>query len=191
MFQTALTNPSVVAGHTLVYNLPATYDAEGHSLVLTMSPTLSWLTLTSLTSLTISPTVTESGLSQSVTLMLSDNYNSNTYTMIITVVPNTPPTFVSALVSQTVYPGLVKTYVLPSTIDVDGDVVTVALLAGGPSYVTFNAASYTLTISPLITQLATTFNVTMRVSDGSGQNDYVLSIKVVNTPPTFPTTLTD
>ncbi len=111
--------------------------------------------------------------------------------MTITVVPNTPPTFVSDPVAQTVFPGQVKTYILPSTIDVDGDVVTVALLSGAPTYVTFTAASNTLTISPPVRLLATSFTVSMRVSDGFGVNDYTIQISIVNTPPTFPSTLTD
>jgi hypothetical protein len=71
--------------------------------------------------------------------------------MTITVIPNTPPTFISTLIAQTVYPGQVKVYNLPGTTDIDSDIITVALLTGGPSFVTYISSSNQLNISPLIT----------------------------------------
>jgi len=62
VFQSALTDQSVTVGHSLVYNWPTQFDAEGHSLHIGLSPTGTWFSI-SLISLTLNPTVTESGLS--------------------------------------------------------------------------------------------------------------------------------
>ncbi len=140
----------MTAGHTLVYNFPASYDAEGHSIYFSMSPAAIWISLTS-TSLTISPTITESGLYYPFTITLSDIFTPTAYTMAVTVIPNTPPTFISTPIAQTVYPGQLKSYSLPGTSDIDGDLITVELLVGGPSFVTFTSSTNQLNISPLIT----------------------------------------
>jgi len=142
----------VTAGHTLVYNLPGSYDAEGHFIYFSMSPAdiSTWISLTS-TSLTISPTITQSGLSYPLTITLSDTITPTAYTMAVTVIPNTPPTFISTPIAQTVYPGQVKSYSLPGTSDIDGDIITVELLVGGPSFVTYTSSTNQLNINPVIT----------------------------------------
>jgi hypothetical protein len=105
-----------------------------------MSPAAIWISLTS-TSLTISPTITQSGLYYPLIITLSDTITSTAYTMAVTVIPNTPPTFISIPIAQTVYPGQVKYYILPGTSDIDGDIITVELLAGGPSFVTYSSST--------------------------------------------------
>jgi len=45
----------------------------------------------------------------------------------------------------------VKAYSLPGTFDVDADVITLILLAGGPTFVAYTSSTNQLTISPLIT----------------------------------------
>ena len=71
--------------------------------------------------------------------------------MTITIIPNTPPTFTTAPLPQIVIPGFVKTYNLPTAVDVDTDAITVSLLSGAPSYITYSSGTNLITMSPLIT----------------------------------------
>jgi hypothetical protein len=64
VFQTAPSaSLSVVVGKKLAYSFPTIIDAEGHTPAISILPNgLTWVTV-SLTTLTITPTITESGLS--------------------------------------------------------------------------------------------------------------------------------
>ena len=106
VFQSALIDQSVTVGGTLNYNWPTTFDAEGHSLVISVSSNPSTPDfMSSLSTLSFTPTVLSSGVAIHLIVNLGDFFSQTTYTMTVTVIPNTPPTFVSVPIAQTVYPG--------------------------------------------------------------------------------------
>jgi hypothetical protein len=82
-------------------------------MTISISPTSAWYTLYQ-TYLEIAPTLPYSGTTAILTVILTDSFEQTTYSMTVSAVPNTPPTFLSTLVDQTVVPGLTKTYSLPS-----------------------------------------------------------------------------
>jgi hypothetical protein len=128
-------------------------------MTISISPTAPWYTVYP-SYLEIAPTLAYSGTTATVTVTLTDGFDPTTYTMTVTAVPNTPPTFISALVDQTVAPGLTKTYRLPSYHDVDSDPVTISLSnLGGNTFVTYSTG--VITMSPFIKQVVMSFTLTV------------------------------
>jgi hypothetical protein len=106
----------VYQGISISYTWPAITDAEKQSVQISISPNTSWYS-ESLTTLTISPTKTETLPSYPVTVTLSDTFSSTSYPMIITVKANQPPSFVAALTNQFGNEGIKWTYQLPEIDD--------------------------------------------------------------------------
>ena len=120
-------------------------------------------------------------------MTLSDGINTPVpFSFNIIITPNTPPMFSGSLANQNVVQGHTLSYTLPATSDVDSD--TVSVTSSYPSFVTF--AGNTYTISPLITDVATSYSVSVTISDGINPG-VVSSFNVIvaaNSPPTFTTT---
>ncbi len=87
---------SIYSSTTTTYGFPANTDLEGHTVSISLSPSLSWYSATTST-LTMSPTSTEAG-TYTVTVTLSDTFASTDYSMSITVSANLAPSFSPILV---------------------------------------------------------------------------------------------
>ncbi len=92
IFGTNPTSQVIYAGTTTNYGLPPVSDAEGQSVSISLSPPLAWYSATTGT-LSMSPTSAESGTTFSVDLILSDSFDSSSYTISITVKSNLQPSF--------------------------------------------------------------------------------------------------
>jgi hypothetical protein len=124
---------------------------------------------------------------------ITDGVNSPVTSFNIIVSTNSPPTFATALATQTVTIGFSKTYPLPATSDPEGAVVSVtSVVETGltvlPSFITL--AGTTLTIAPVAATPTGTTTIDVTLSDGI--NSPVFSFNVIvqaNSPPSFATSL--
>jgi hypothetical protein len=81
-------------------------------------------------------------------------------------------------------------YQLPTPTDVESDPFTITLQSG-PVYVSLDAVTFQLSISPSITTLSETASVTIVLADQFGSNVFTMIVTVVNTPPVFNTSIVD
>lgn len=137
----------MVAGKTIFYTLPAFFDANPSDTPFISSYTShSWLTLSGST-FTISPLVTDSYTTYTITVSISDGFQQNSGSFdVIVLPPNIPPKFSAALIPQSITAGVMTTYALPATYDADGDTVSVFVtyLGGAlPTWVTLSGSGTT------------------------------------------------
>ena len=94
--------------------------------------------------------------SYSLTLQISDGVNTPSFILNYQVTAastsNSPPTFVSTPVAQTTPAGTPVTYTLPGTTDAESDSVTISMVSGGPSFVTFSSPNI-LNINPSLSNI--------------------------------------
>jgi hypothetical protein len=81
-------------------------------------------------------------------------------------------------------------YQLPTPTDAESDPFTITLQSG-PVYVTLDAVTFQLSISPSITTLPETASVSIVLADQFGSNVFTMIVAVVNTPPVFNTSMVD
>ena len=119
-----------------------------------MLTSTSLATFTSPNILNFHPPIGNAG-SYSLTLQISDGVNTPSFILnyqVTASTSNSPPTFVSTPVAQTTPAGTPVTYTLPGTTDVENNPVTISMVSGGPSFVTFTSPNI-LNISPSLSDI--------------------------------------
>ena len=81
-------------------------------------------------------------------MTLSDPFDYKDFNLKLTVEPNNPPFFLNVPEKQYPYPGLKFTYSLPIAHDIDDDPITISMIPGGPSFITYSTGI--LTVESLI-----------------------------------------
>ena len=121
--------------------------------------------------------------SYTITITISDASLSSTYTFTLTVLPNSPPTIGSQVLTNQVVPlNSIVQYKLPNATDPEGQSVSTSL---SPSLPFINLANNAVTISPTTKIDLGLWTLAVTYSDGFTYSNYPLNVTVTNRPPDF------
>ena len=123
-----------------------------------------------------------------VTVNLFDGINNVPYPINI-VTTNSAPSFISVPIDQAFSSGHLFLYAIPTTTDLDGDVVTIASTVTTCNYAASVSAGI-LTMNAPIASIGTC-TVTITISDSFNLTPYKINIVTTNAPPSFVTTPTN
>jgi hypothetical protein len=99
------------------------------------------------------------------------------------VVINSPPTFATVPVAQSISAGGSLPYTLPAITDTENDVVTVSLIAPLISFVSITGT--VITIAPPIITPSGTSLVSGQLFDGINTVPFSFNVVIANLPPAF------
>ncbi len=166
---------------------PAAADADGDTLIFSISNKPSWATFSTSTGrLSGTPAPTDAGLYEGIAISVSDGTLSASLPAFsiqvnAPVVTNTPPT-ISGSPTTTVAAGNAYSFT-PSASDDDGDALTFSI-QNKPAWATFNTATGQLSGTPSAADAGTFTNIIISVSDGTVSTAlHPFSIAVTVTPP--------
>lgn len=124
--------------------------------------------------ITFNPMLSSEGTTHKVSILVSDTYESVTYSFTLTVTFPPPPDFATVLLSQTVKMGEKAVYTLPPIINpaTNDDTNVTVIYTTKQSFVTFNDTSYakSLNINPSLTDFTKmgtfTVGITLKAVQG-------------------------
>eukprot|EP00347_Sterkiella_histriomuscorum_P002784 403366812 len=174
-FDTDLVAQTVNMYQSTSYTLPSISDVDGNTRQTTISTLPTFVTIDANKQVfTISPTLNSQAGTHSVTITLSDYSLSKTYTLNITVNPNTgAPYFqqnITDLDIQDFYVGDLSYYQLPDIIDDDSNTCQLEITNALPTFITFNSVDNKFTINPTISGYIDTNNDTTNNIDNTNTN---------------------
>ena len=164
---TGTPSTSVTAGNSYSFT-PVGSDPDGNSLTFSIQNRPSWATFNQSTGrLSGTPTSADVGTSGRITITVTDGSLSASlasFTIQVNAAANRAPT-ISGSPLTSVLVGLGFSF-QPSASDPDGDTLTFSI-QNRPSWATFNTTTGRLSGTPSLTDIATTTNIVISVSDGT------------------------
>eukprot|EP00347_Sterkiella_histriomuscorum_P004309 403360938 len=183
-FDTDLVAQTVNMYQSTSYTLPSISDVDGNTRQTTISTLPTFVTIDANKQVfTISPTLNSQAGTHSVTITLSDYSLNKTYTLSITVNPNTgAPYFqqnITDLDIQDFYVGDLSYYQLPDIIDDDSNTCQLDITNALPTFITFNSVDNKFTINPTMSGYIGNYTITLKLSDYNYSNEYTLGIQII------------
>lgn len=169
---------------------PQAADPDGDPLLFNITNRPAWLQFnTSTGALTGTPTEANVGMTEMITIEVTDSRNItqlpafriNVTSNVSQPPSNTAPT-ISGTPATSAFVGQVYNFA-PVGFDADGDTLTYTI-QNAPSWATFTAATGQLTGTPTAANVGTTSNIMIRVSDGQEEAALAsFNLQVLDTPP--------
>ena len=164
---------------------PAASDPDNNSLSFSVSNKPVWAVFSIATgSLTGTPASSQVGTYNNVTISVSDGQASvslSPFAITVTAPPNTPPV-ISGTPAKSVTAGSAYSFT-PTASDANGDTLTFSI-QNKPTWATFSSSNGSLSGTPSASNVGTTSNIVISVSDGKGGSASLATFSlVVNAAP--------
>ncbi|HEY0342889.1 MAG TPA: putative Ig domain-containing protein [Steroidobacteraceae bacterium] len=191
---TGTPSTSVQAGSHYAFQ-PAASDANGDSLVFSITGKPSWASFSTATGLLSgTPASSNVGNFSNIVISVSDGTKSvalASFTITVTAIPPAPPTNtppkITGTPATTVQAGAQYSF-QPAASDADGNTLTFAI-SNKPSWATFSTTTGQLSGTPATTNVGTYSNIVISVSDGKTSVSLPTFSIQVTAPPAIPPTI--
>ncbi|CDW75736.1 ig family protein [Stylonychia lemnae] len=148
------------------YQLPniLDIDSDTYYMALTLPSFVSYVNVSN--QLYIDPNSPSFKGTYQIKIQLSDYYLSQNYSFkLIVLYDSGPPIFESALLNQTINPGDIKTYALPTITDPDLDTFQIEIISSLPLFITFDSALKEFHINSESTTSAGEYSIKLQLKD--------------------------